>query len=57
MNKKILMIAIIPVIGFIVFDWITSLSDEKENPDEIIFHITGSRSLVARKLKKYIIKN
>ena len=34
------MIAIIPVIGFIVFDWITSLSDEKENPDEIIFHIT-----------------
>ena len=40
MNKKILIIPIIVIIGFIAIDWITGFSDQKEKIDNIIFHIT-----------------
>ena len=40
MDKKIVILVIIPIIGFIGFGWITDLSDEKVNSDEIVFHIT-----------------
>ena len=40
MNKKIVIIVIIPILGFIAFDWITGLSDEDEKINEDIFHIT-----------------
>ena len=31
---------IIPILGFVAFDWITGLSDENEKINENIFHIT-----------------
>jgi hypothetical protein len=31
---------IIPILGFVVFDWITGLSDENEKINDDIFHIT-----------------
>ena len=40
MNKKILIIPIIVIIGFIAIDWITGFSDQKGKIDNIIFHIT-----------------
>ena len=40
MNKKIVIIVIILILGFIAFDWITGLSDEDEKINEDIFHIT-----------------
>ena len=40
MDKKIVILVIIPIIVFIGFGWITGLSDEKVNSDEIVFHIT-----------------
>ena len=40
MNKKIVIIPIIVIIGFIVTDWITSFSDEKKKNNDIVFHIT-----------------
>ena len=40
MNKKILVMAIIPILGFVAFDWITGLSDEDEKINDDIFHIT-----------------
>ena len=40
MNKKILIMAIIPILGFVAFDWITGLSDEDEKINDDIFHIT-----------------
>ena len=40
MNKKIMIILIIVIIGFITIDWITGFSDQKEKIDNIIFHIT-----------------
>ena len=40
MNKKIVIMAIIPILGFVVFDWITGLSDEDEKINEDVFHIT-----------------
>ena len=40
MNKKIMIIPIIVIIGFIAIDWITGFSDQKEKIDNIIFHIT-----------------
>ena len=40
MNKKIVIIVIIPILGFVAFDWITGLSDEDEKINEDIFHIT-----------------
>ena len=40
MNKKIVIMAIIPILGFVAFDWITGLSDEDEKINEDIFHIT-----------------
>ena len=40
MNKKIVIMVIIPILGFIAFDWITGLSDEDEKINEDIFHIT-----------------
>ena len=40
MNKKIVIMAIILILGFVAFDWITGLSDEDEKINEDIFHIT-----------------
>ena len=40
MNKKIMIILIIVIIGFIAIDWITGFSDQEEKIDNIIFHIT-----------------
>ena len=40
MNKKILVMVIIPILGFVAFDWITGLSDEDEKINDNIFHIT-----------------
>ena len=40
MNKKIVIMAIILILGFVAFDWITGLSDEDEDINEDIFHIT-----------------
>ena len=40
MNKKIVIMGIIPILGFVAFDWITGLSDEDEKINEDIFHIT-----------------
>ena len=40
MNKKIMIIPIIVIIGFIAIDWITGFSDQEEKIDNIIFHIT-----------------
>ena len=40
MNKKIVIMVIIPILGFVAFDWITGLSDEDEKINEDIFHIT-----------------
>ncbi len=40
MNKKIVILVIIPILGFVVFDWITGLSDENEKINDDIFHIT-----------------
>ena len=31
---------IIPILGFVAFDWITGLSDEDEKINEDVFHIT-----------------
>ena len=40
MNKKIMIIPIIVIIGFIAIDWNTGFSDQEEKIDNIIFHIT-----------------
>ena len=40
MNKKIVIIVIIPILGFVAFDWITGFSDQNEIINENIFHIT-----------------
>ena len=40
MNKKIVIIVIIPILGFVAFDWITGLSDEDEKINDDMFHIT-----------------
>ena len=40
MNKKIVIMVIIPILGFVVFDWITGFSDQNEIINEDIFHIT-----------------
>ena len=40
MNKKIMIIPIIAIMGFIVIDWITGFSDQKEKNNDIVFHIT-----------------
>ena len=40
MNKKIVIMVIIPILGFVAFDWITGLSDEDEKINDDIFHIT-----------------
>ena len=40
MNKKIVIIVIIPILGFVAFDWITGLSDEGEKISDDVFHIT-----------------
>ena len=40
MNKKIVIMVIIPILGFVAFDWITGFSDQNEKIDEDIFHIT-----------------
>ena len=40
MNKKIVIIPIIVIIGLIVADWITGFSDQKEKNNDIVFHIT-----------------
>ena len=40
MNKKIVVIPIIAIVGFIAIDWITGFSDKKEKNNDIVFHIT-----------------
>ena len=40
MNKKIAIIPIIAIVGFIAIDWITGFSDQKEKNNDIVFHIT-----------------
>ena len=30
MNKKIVIMVIIPILGFVAFDWITGFSDQNE---------------------------
>ena len=40
MNKKIVIIAIIVIVGFIAFDWITGFSDGGEKSNNVVFHIT-----------------
>ena len=40
MNKKIVIMVIIPILGFVAFDWITGFSDQNEIINEDIFHIT-----------------
>ena len=40
MNKKIVIIPIIAIVGFIIIDWITGFSDQKEKNNDIVFHIT-----------------
>ena len=40
MNKKIVIMVIIPILGFVAFDWITGFSDQDEIINEDIFHIT-----------------
>ena len=40
MNKKIVIIPIIAIVGFITIDWITGFSDQKEKNNDIVFHIT-----------------
>ena len=40
MNKKIVIVGIIAILGFIVFDWITGFSDQEEKLNDDIFHIT-----------------
>ena len=40
MNKKIVIMGIILILGFVAFDWITGFSDEDEKINEGIFHIT-----------------
>ena len=40
MNKKIVIMGIIPILGFVAFDWITGFSDQNEIINEDIFHIT-----------------
>ena len=40
MNKKIAIIPIIVIVGFIAIDWITGFSDQKEKNNNIVFHIT-----------------
>ena len=40
MNKKIMVIPIIAIVGFIAIDWITGFSDQKEKNNDIVFHIT-----------------
>ena len=40
MNKKIMVIPIIVIVGFIAIDWITGFSDQKEKNNDIVFHIT-----------------
>jgi len=38
--KKVIVLAIIAVVGFIAFDWITGFTDNDEKVDNIVFHIT-----------------
>ena len=40
MNKKIVIVAIVVIVGFITFDWITGFSDEDEKSNNVVFHIT-----------------
>ena len=40
MNKKITIIVIVVIIGFITFDWITGWSDQEQKTNDIVFHIT-----------------
>ena len=38
--KKVVVIAIIAVVGFITFDWITGFTDNDEKINNVVFHIT-----------------
>ena len=37
---KVIVLAIIAVVGFIAFDWITGFTDNDEKVDNVVFHIT-----------------
>jgi len=38
--KKVIVLVIIAVVGFIAFDWITGFTDNDEKVDNVVFHIT-----------------
>jgi hypothetical protein len=40
MNKKIVIIGIVVISGFVAFDWITGFSDQKEKSIDVVFHVT-----------------
>ena len=40
MIKKISIVLVIVIVGFVTFDWITGFSDSKEKTNNVVFHIT-----------------
>ena len=40
MIKKISIVLVIVIVGFVAFDWITGFSDGKEKTNNVVFHIT-----------------
>ena len=40
MIKKISIVLVIVIVGFVTFDWITGFSDGKEKTNNVVFHIT-----------------
>ena len=40
MIKKISIVLVMIIVGFVAFDWITGFSDGKEKTNNVVFHIT-----------------
>ena len=40
MIKKISIVLVMIIVGFVAFDWITGFSDSKEKTNNVVFHIT-----------------
>ena len=40
MIKKISIVLVIVIVGFVTFDWITGFTDNDEKVDNVVFHIT-----------------
>ena len=40
MIKKISIVLVMIIVGFVAFDWITGFSDDKEKTNNVVFHIT-----------------